>query len=93
MKDFSNYGQKQQVGNLVPKKKNIAKKHFYLQQLFENCTLSHTKRKWEVYTDESYIHKHHNSNNDLIWDPNNKQDVIIEKAKHKRHHYGFVAAL
>jgi hypothetical protein len=58
VKDFGVYRQGKQVRNLVPTKKNIANRNHYLKQLFENCALQETKRKQEVYTDESYIHKH-----------------------------------
>jgi hypothetical protein len=71
-----------------PKGKKNAKKHYYLKQLFENWALPEAKRKWEVNTNESYFNKHYNINNSLIWDPN-KQDLMMEKAKHKKLCYCF----
>jgi hypothetical protein len=47
----------------------------------------------EVYADESYIHKHYHRNDDSLWDPNDDQDVIYQKEKHKGHHYCFCAAI
>jgi hypothetical protein len=68
---------------LVPKKKNLAKKHYYLKSLFKNQALPVEKRKREVYIDKNYIYKSYNCNNDSIWDPNNKQNVMTENAKYK----------
>jgi hypothetical protein len=39
VKNCSGYRQSRQVGNFLPKKENIAKKHYYLRQVFENCAL------------------------------------------------------
>jgi hypothetical protein len=84
VKAFGGYRQGRQVRNLVPKKENIAKQCYYLKPLFENHALPEAERKWEVYTYESYFcYKHYNINNKLIWDPNNKQDVMVEKANTK----------
>jgi ribonuclease HI len=41
-------------------------------------------KKWEIYTDESYMHEHYNKNKNLIWDLNSKKNSMREKAKHKR---------
>jgi hypothetical protein len=48
VKCFGEYRQEKQVENLVPKKKKIAKKHYYLMQLFENCALPEAERKWGI---------------------------------------------
>jgi transposase len=93
VKEFAGYKQGRRVGNLVPTKENIAKKHFYLRRLFDNRSLPPGERKREVYTDESYIHEHYNRNDDSIWDPNDEQDVMTSKAKHKGRRYCFVAAI
>lgn len=53
VKDYGKYRQKKQVRKLVPNKKNSRKKHYYLRELFENCALPETERKWEVYTNEA----------------------------------------
>jgi hypothetical protein len=93
VKDIGRYKQGKQVGNLVPKKENLAKKHYYLQRLFENCALPVEERKREVYMDKSYIHESYNCNNNSIWDPKDKHNVMTEKAKYQRCHYCFVAAI
>ena len=53
VKDFGGYKQGKHVGNLVPKKENIAKKHYYLRRLFVNQALPVEERKGKVYTDKS----------------------------------------
>ena len=67
--------------------------HYYMWLLFENCALPDTEKKWEVYTDESCTYQHYNRNNNSIWDLNNKQDVMMEKAKHKSSPYCFGAVI
>ena len=37
----------------------------------------------EKYIQMKAIHQHYNKNNNSIWDFNDKQDVRMEKAKHK----------
>lgn len=83
VKDYGKYRQKKQVRKLVPNKKNSRKKHYYLRELFENCALPETERKWEVYTNESYIYKYKYRNNDFIQHLNDHQDVMMERATHK----------
>jgi hypothetical protein len=46
-----------------------------------------------VYTDESYIHEHYHWNEDSLWDPNDDQDVIYQKEKHKGGRNCFCAAI
>jgi hypothetical protein len=72
---------------------NIAKKHHYLRTFFANRAKTPEERLREVYTDESYIHEHYHCNEDSLFDPNNEQDVIYQKEKHKGRRYCFCAAI
>jgi hypothetical protein len=65
------------------KKENFVKKHYYFKRLFENHVLPVEERTREVYMDNINIHKRYNHNGNSIWDSNNNQNVIIEKAKYK----------
>jgi hypothetical protein len=80
-------------GNLVPSEANVAKKHHYLRTFFANRAKPPGERLREVYTDESYIHEHYHRNEDSLWDPNDDQDVIYQKEKHKGRRYCFCAAI
>jgi hypothetical protein len=51
------------------------------------------EKKREVYINKSYNYKSYNCNNNSIWDPSNKQNVVMEKAKYKGCHYCFVVAI
>ena len=42
---------------------------------------------------KAILHLHYNRNNDSSWNLNNKQDMMMENAKHKSCHYCFVAAI
>jgi hypothetical protein len=46
-----------------------------------------------VYTDESYIHEHYHRNEDSLFDPDDDEDVICQKEKHKGLRYCFCAAI
>jgi hypothetical protein len=80
-------------GNLVPSPQNVAKKHHYLRTFFANSAKPPTERLREVYTDESYIHEHYHRNEDSLFDPDNDEDVIYQKEKHKGRRYCFCAAI
>lgn len=45
----------------------------------------------KAYMDKTYIHQHYHRNDELIWDPNDEQDVIHSKAKGWQ--YCFVCAI
>jgi hypothetical protein len=82
------------VGNLVPLPENVAKKHHYLRTFFANrAKAPEDERLREVYTDESYIHEHYHRNEDSLFDPNDEQDVIYQKEKHKGRRYCFCTAI
>jgi hypothetical protein len=91
--EFGGYDRGKQKGNLVPSEANVAKKHHYLQTFFANRAKPPRERLREVYTDESYIHEHYHRNEDSLWDPNDDQDVIYQKEKHKGRRYCFCAAI
>jgi hypothetical protein len=79
---------------LVPSEANVAKKHHYLRTFFANRAKHPTERlREEVYTDESYIHEHYHQNEDSLFDPEDDQDVIYQKEKHKGRRYCFCAAI
>jgi hypothetical protein len=92
--DFGGYGHGKRKGNLVPSEANVAKKHHYLRTFFANRGKPPGERLREVHTDESYINEHyHRNENSLLFDPNDEQDVIYQKEKHKGRHYCLCAAI
>jgi hypothetical protein len=91
--EFGRYERGKRKGNLVPSEANVAKKHHYLRTFFANRAKPPRERLREVYTDESYIHEHYHRNEDSLWDPNDDQDVIYQKEKHKGRRYRFCAAI
>jgi hypothetical protein len=93
LSEFGGYERGKEVGNLVPLPENIAKKHHYLRTFFANRAKAPEERLREVYTDESYIHEHYHCNEDSLFDPNDEQDVIYQKEKHKGRRYCFCAAI
>jgi hypothetical protein len=93
LKEFGGYERGKQVGNLVPSPENVAKKHHYLRNFFANRAKAPEERLREVYTDESYIHEHYHRNEDSIFDPEDDQDVIYQKEKHKGRRYCFCAVI
>jgi hypothetical protein len=94
LSEFGGYEHGKRKGNLVPSPQNVAKKHHYLRTFFANRAKPPGERLREVYTDESYIvHEHYHRNEDSLWDPNDDQDVIYQKEKHKGRRYCFCAAI
>jgi hypothetical protein len=93
LKEFGEYERGKRKGNLVPSSQNVAKKHHYLRTFFVNRAKPPGERLREVYMDESYIHEHYPQNEDSLYDPNDKQDVIYQKEKHKGRRYYFCAAI
>jgi hypothetical protein len=91
--EFGGYKRGKCKGNLVPSEANVAKKHYYLWTFFANRAKPPGERLREVYTDEIYIHEHYHRNEDSLWDPNDDQDVIYQKEKHKGRRYCFCAAI
>jgi hypothetical protein len=92
--EFGGYERGKRKGNnLVPSEANVAKKHHYLRTFFANRAKPPGERLREVYTDESYIHEHYHRNEDSLYDPNDEQDVIYQKEKHKGRRYCFCAAI
>ena len=57
VKDLAEYQQGKWSGNLVPKVKNVAKKHNNLHRLFANHNFPLKEREREGYTGQSYVHK------------------------------------
>ena len=74
VKNFGRYKQGKRVSNLVPKKENLAKKHYYLWRLFKNCALPVEEKKREVYTYKSYIYESYNCND------NDSSDDTLQEA-------------
>jgi hypothetical protein len=93
LKEFGGYERGKRKGNLVPSPQNVAKKHHYLRTFFANRAKAPVERLREVYMDESYIHEHYHRNEDSLFDPNDEQDVICQKEKHKGRRYSFCAAI
>jgi hypothetical protein len=91
--EFGGYEHGKRRGNLVPSPQNVAKKHHYLRTFFANRAKPPRERLREVYTDESYIHEHYHCNEDSLFDPEDDQDVIYQKEKHKGRRYCFCAAI
>jgi hypothetical protein len=91
--EFGGYERGKRKGNLVPSPQNVAKKHHYLRSFFDNRAKPPRERLREVRTDESYIHEHYHRNEDSLWDPNDDDDVIYQKEKHKGRRYCFCAAI
>jgi transposase len=91
---LSSFGyQRGKRNNIVPNQANIAKRHYYLRQFFDNRAAPKETRLREVYTDESYIHEHYHRLTDSLWDPNDDQDLQFGKDKHKGRRYCFCAAI
>jgi hypothetical protein len=91
--EFGGYERGKPRGNLVPPEANVAKKHHYLRTFFANRGKPPGERLRKVYTDESYIHEHYHRNEDSLFNPNDEQDVIYQKEKHKGRRYCFYAAI
>jgi hypothetical protein len=91
--EFGGYDRGKRKGNLVPSEANVAKKHRYLRTFFANRAKPPRERLREVYTDESYIHEHYHRNEDSLFDPEDDQDVIYQKEKHKGRRQCFCAAI
>jgi hypothetical protein len=82
--DFAGYDRGKRKGNLIRSSQNVAKKHHYLRTFFANGAKPPGERLREVYTpDESYIHEHYHRNEDSLFDPDDDEDVIYQKEKHK----------
>jgi hypothetical protein len=93
LKEFGGYNLGKRKGNLVPSPANVAKKHHYLRTFFANRAKPPGERLREVYTDESYIHECYHRNEDSLFDPEDDQDVIYQKEKHKGRRYCFCAVI
>jgi hypothetical protein len=90
--EFGGYNIGKRRGNLVPSEANVAKKHHYIRTFFANRAKPQGERLREVYTDESYIHEHYHRNEDSLFDPDDDEDVIYQKEKHKGRRYSFYTA-
>jgi hypothetical protein len=91
LSEFGGFERGKCKGNLVPSEANVAKKHHYLRSFFANRAKPPGERLREVYTDESYIHEHYHRNEDSLHDPEDNEDVIYQKEKHKGRRYCFCA--
>jgi hypothetical protein len=91
--EFGGYDSGKRRGNLVPSPQNVAKKHHYLRTFIANRAKPPRERLREVYTDESYIHEHYHHNEDSLFDPDDDEDVIYQKEKHKGRRYCFCTAI
>ena len=81
-KKLENKSKGDELGTLSQRKIYCQKTLLLEVTVPEQCT-SRGRRKQEVYTYESYIYTYYNRNDNLIWDPSIKQDIMMEKAKHK----------
>ena len=79
--------------NIVLSLQQMIKRNRYLSTFFKNRDLPVKEKLREVYMDKSYIHEHYHRNDDLIWDPNDEQDVQHSKAKAKGRRYCFACAI
>lgn len=77
----------------MPSEQQVAKRHHYLREFFDNRAKPPEERLREVYTDQSYIHEHYHRNDDSIWDPNDEQDVTTSKEQFKGRRYCFAHAI
>ena len=91
-KRFGRYKQGRQVGNLMLKKKNIAKNITTCGNFLRIAHYLIQKGNREpIQMKAIYINTIKKIK--TIWDPNNKHDVMIEKAKLKGCYYCFVAMI
>ena len=70
----------------------LAARDKFLLELFANKEKPASQQYCKVFLDESYIHEHYHWLKELIWDPNNEQDVMM-KLPHKGCWYCFIAAI
>ena len=87
------YQQGKRTGNLVPKFSVLQKQDEFLEFFFGNRNAKDDDRLREVYCDESYCHHHYNRNNESVWDPGDKEDIIFEKQPNKGCRYCFASAI
>ena len=82
-------GKKKGMQNYRLREENIRKRDEYVQFM---TAVNKDPTRRVVYTDESYIHKNYQRNDDSLFDPNDEQDMEV-KAMHKGRRYCFIAAI
>ena len=82
-------GKKKGMQNYKLREENVRKRDEYVQFM---TALNEDPTRRAVYMDESYIHKNYQRHDDLLFDPNDEQDLEV-KAMHKGRRYCFIAAI
>jgi transposase len=88
------YRRGRRKATLVPNPEHEHKRDVFLQTLIENRSKPPNERLREVYLDESYIHHHYKwKPTEDLYDPNDPEDVVFGKEKHKGDRYCFLCAI
>ena len=93
---LSNHGFKRGLKNnkiaIAEKQSLVDKRNEYIHILFENRKQDINNRLREVYLDESYIHHHYRYHNNMLYDPNDAQN-IQPNLRFKGQRLYFIAAI
>jgi hypothetical protein len=79
--------------NIIPNEANLLKRDKYLVQFFANRAKPPGERLREVYTDESYLHLHHNHSDQSVWNPADNLDLRTGQERNTGRRFCFCTAI